>query len=120
MNHAALTPKPYILSWVSTWDAGKQLVLQTFAGKGSLPSEAALAFDFRPRHWYHVVVAHAPGGPLSAPLASLYVDGQPVAAAEKLRYPKARPARVAIPEAHGNSTGGARHAGWTGTVLPGR
>ena len=77
-------------------DAGSQLVLQTFAGKAALPSEAALAFDFRPRQWYHVVVAHAPGGPLSAPLATLYVNGQPVAAAEKLRYPKVRAACVAI------------------------
>jgi hypothetical protein len=67
--------------------AGKQLVLQTFAGKAAPPSEAVLAFDFSPRRWYHVVVAHAPGGPLSTPLATLFVDGRP-AAAEKLRYPK--------------------------------
>jgi hypothetical protein len=82
-----------LLSWCA---AGTQLVLQTFAGKAALPSEAALAFDFSPRQWYHVVVAHAPGGPLSAPLATLYVDGQPVAAAEKLRYPKARGACAAV------------------------
>ena len=77
-------------------------MLQTFAGKAALPSEAALAFDFRPRQWYHVVVAHAPGGPLSAPLATLYVDGQPVAAAEKLRYPKVPSAPVASLKALGN------------------
>lgn len=63
-------------------------MLQTFVGKGAAPSEAVLPFDFQPRVWHHVVVAHAPGGPLSAPLATLYVGGKAVAAAEKLRYPK--------------------------------
>lgn len=63
-------------------------MLQTFAGKAAAVSEAVLPFDFQPRRWHHVVAAHTPGGPLSAPLAMLYVDGKAVAAAEKLRYPK--------------------------------
>ncbi len=65
-------------------------MIRTLTGKGAPPSEAVLPFSFAPRRWHHVVVAHSPGGPLSAPLASLYVDGQLAAAAEKLRYPKAR------------------------------
>lgn len=71
-----------------TWHAGSQMVLQTFSGKGAPPSETVLQFDFQLRRWYHVVVAHAPGGPLSTPIATLYVDGELAATAEKLRYPK--------------------------------
>lgn len=103
--HAALALKPCacMSSCMSWCAAGQQLVLQTFVGKAALPSEATLAFDFSPRRWYHVVVAHAPGGPLSAPLATLYVDGHPVAAMEKLRYPKARAACAAVFRALFNS-----------------
>lgn len=57
-------------------------------GKGPAVSEIVLPFDFAPRRWYHLVAAHAPGGPLSAPVATLFVDGSLAAVAEKLRYPK--------------------------------
>ena len=84
--HASFNPEHHDRS-PGIFSAGDQLVLRCFGPKAP-PAEVLLPFRFAPRVWHHVVIAHAPGGPLSAPLATLFVDGSLAAVAEKLRYPK--------------------------------
>ena len=55
--------------------------------------ELVLDFSFRPRRWYHVVIAHSAGSALVHPLVRLFVDSVPEASG-RLRYPKVRRAML--------------------------
>ena len=49
--------------------------------------ELALDFRFKPRHWYHVAVAHSAGSALTHPSVRLIVEGR-LEATGRLKYPK--------------------------------
>ena len=64
--------------------AGAALVVRVL---GPRPFELPLAYQFLPRRWYHLALTHSPGGPLSASLVHLFVDGT-LEASSKFRFPK--------------------------------
>lgn len=54
---------------------------------GVKPLEVAMKFSFQLAKWYHVAISHSSGGPLSASVVSLYINGD-LRSSTHFRYPK--------------------------------
>lgn len=69
---------------MSSLVTGDKLVLYSLLPK---PAEVAMKFNFQSKRWYHVVVTHSSGGPLTPSTVRLYVNGEQVSSS-RFKFPK--------------------------------